>query len=75
MVITQTPVGEKKKKEKKSKEKIVRGLLILDTPESAKSLIKRIEQRVEIKSTAAERTLRIKSSKMLDKQGEQGRQG
>ncbi len=38
-------------------------------------LIKRIEQRVEIKSTAAERTLKIKSSKMPDKQGEQGRQG
>ena len=39
------------------------------------SLIERIEQRVEIQSTAAERTLTIKSSKTLDKQGEQGRQG
>ena len=38
-------------------------------------LIKRIEQRVELESTAAERTLTIKSSKTLDKQGEQGRQG
>jgi NADH-quinone oxidoreductase subunit M len=38
-------------------------------------LIQRVEQRVDIRSTAAEKTFEIKSSKTLDKQGEQGRQG
>jgi NADH-quinone oxidoreductase subunit M len=38
-------------------------------------LIQRVEQRVDIRSTAVQSTLEMKSSKKLDKEGELGRQG